>query len=165
MAEVPTTKIDMGKSCEKCGTKGAGKSGLCLKCAGEKVVNGIKNTKNHFIDGKPVERQEKITIKHELTDDERKEYSSKIAELVQDASDLDAQKKAVAADFKAQIEAKTLELESIARKIRDGFEMRPELCDVIYDAVNLQVKWYRADTGELVKSRKMTADEQQQKLF
>ena len=84
---------------------------------------------------KPAEkpRVETITARHVFTAEERDELARNLARSTQDAIAMEAEKKQVAADYKAKqesIEAKTTEL---AIQISNGYVMRPTDCFVKLD--------------------------------
>lgn len=95
----------------------------------------IKPKSMNITTTKPAEkpRVETITARHVFTAEERDELARNLARSTQDAIAMEAEKKQVAADYKAKqesIEAKTTEL---AIQISNGYVMRPTDCFVKLD--------------------------------
>lgn len=66
MAKHAEIKIDLDARCSRCGAKGAAQNGLCLTCAGDDIVNKIKE-----------ERMAEVNVKVQTT---KLELKSKIVE-------------------------------------------------------------------------------------
>jgi len=100
-----------------------------------------------------------------LTEEEIKESGAQLAKSYSDITDLEEEKKSVVSDFKAQIDKATAEASLLARKIQNGYEFRNVGCEEIWDYDEKLVYVVRVDTGETIRSRVMTSEELQKKLF
>ena len=100
-----------------------------------------------------------------LTDDEFREYSSTLARKYSDIQELESQKKAITSDFASRINSATEETSRLARIIQNKCEYRNVDCEILYNYDKGIVTVIRLDTGEEVKSRAMTSDERQKKMF
>ena len=101
---------------------------------------------------------ETVWVKHEFNDGESMELGRRMAmaeSLIAEKSDT---LKSVTTAIKAEIAAQEEILHSCAEKLRSGYEMRPQEADVKYESG--VVKYVDKDTGEILKERPMTKDEQ-----
>ncbi len=97
-----------------------------------------------------------------LTDAEKIERGAASATLTLEIGELELAKKSAADDFKARIDGKALEVKSIARTLKQGFEIREVGCEEQKDYQARTVTIIRLDTGEIVSSRGMTIEEMQE---
>ena len=104
-------------------------------------------------------------LKCELTEEEIKELGAGLARKYSEITDLEDQKKALASDFKSQIDSATALASTMARKIQNGYEFRNVDCEIRKDYIDTTVRLIRLDTGEIVKERPMEPNELQGKLF
>jgi hypothetical protein len=74
----------------------------------------------------PIYRE--VPVKHEFTVEERLELSSEQNQTVIKLYAIDAEKKQVTSDYKAQTDALDAKLQSLSNRISSGYEMRPERC-------------------------------------
>jgi hypothetical protein len=92
-----------------------------------------------------------------------KEYRQKAAEefadKLQAIKDIDAEKKAAAADFKARTEKITEEMNELSQIIRSGKIHRSVPCTLTLNFSTLMATVRRDDTGEIVNERPMTPTE------
>lgn len=102
--------------------------------------------------------------KYVFDENEKKEIAGDMARQIADKFRVEAEKKAVVSDFKSQIEALESSIGNAATKLNNGYEMRNIDCKVVADYDAKLWKFYRLDTGELVRQRKMTADDLQRTL-
>lgn len=106
-----------------------------------------------------------LELKVYLTETETVELAKQAAVIVEKIEDLENEKKIVAKKYAAEISAIQDELFNLSRKVRNGFERREVVCQIVRDFDEKTVVIVRTDTGEPIESRKMTADELQGKLF
>ena len=104
-------------------------------------------------------------LKYYFTEEERAELGERVARLVEERENLDAEKKLAAKKYGQEIAEIDGEIGSVARLIRKKYEIRSVECDVINDYKAKTVVVMRIDTGEPVESRPMTPDELQGRLF
>ena len=105
------------------------------------------------------------TLKVMLTDDEIRELGIQSARLGSLVRQEEADLTAVKSQFKAKIDKLNAERTEVDNRINAGWEMRSIECESVYDYQNHSVTMTRTDTGEIVRSRNMTADEIQRTLF
>lgn len=105
------------------------------------------------------------TLKCYLTQDERNELTSQMVMAIQDASQAEADLKAVTTQYKKDIAAKAALIKSCSQKLANGYEMRAVDCQIVHDYQNHTVTVFRMDTEEMVRTRIMTADELQRLLL
>ncbi len=105
-------------------------------------------------------------VKIDFTSDEKIELGLKVAEQVRKLKSIEAQKKSAMADFTAREKQANLEVDELARKLEDGFEMRRENCIVQYDDPTNMVHFIleHDESGNIIKQRKMTPSEMQRTL-
>ena len=105
-------------------------------------------------------------VKIDFTPEEKIELGIQVAEQVRKLKIIEVQKKSAAADFTAREKQANLEIDEIARKLGDGFEMRRENCVVRYDDSLHMVHFIleHDESGVIVKQRKMTPSEMQRAL-
>jgi len=104
-------------------------------------------------------------VKYQFSEDELKDLSNSMARKVSEKNEVEDQKKSVNSDFKAKIDGADAEINGLARKVQDKYEMRYMECEIIIDHKKKKVMSERLDTKEIVRERDMTEDELQQKLF
>jgi hypothetical protein len=105
------------------------------------------------------------TLRCELSEAELAQRSQDSARLVQQIDQLHEQKRAASADFREQIKAKQGELRDLAREIRERSADRDVLCESRRDVRHGVMETFRLDTGELIRSRPLTPEERQGRLF
>lgn len=100
-----------------------------------------------------------------LTDAETLLRGNELARCQLELGKIEANKKANAADFKAQAEAIENRIARLARVVAEKEESRPVECRLEEDRNAATMKTVRVDTGEVVSSRPMTEAERQSRLF
>lgn len=105
------------------------------------------------------ERPVKKMLRHELTDDEKRELAERMAEDQAKLETLVDEKKAVASDYKSRIENVQGTIRLASSTYRQGWEIRETQCSEIYDYDKAVFSIVRLDTGEEIKRRGMTQDE------
>ena len=105
-------------------------------------------------------------VKIDFTPEEKIDLGLKVAEQVQELKIIDRQKKSAAASFTAREKQANLEIDELARKLEDGFEMKRENCVVQYDDATNMVHFIleHDESGFIIKQRKMTPSEMQRTL-
>jgi len=100
-----------------------------------------------------------------LTHEELLAYSKSLAKNTQDYSQIESRMKDLAADFKAQLTKTEAEIQILSRKISNEYEYRDVTCHWEFDWNADVKKMYRDDTGECIKTDKISAMERQQGIF
>jgi hypothetical protein len=88
-------------------------------------------------------------IRYEFSDVELVDMATDIGELMQQMDRLTLEKKSAASSFDADIKKADLDMQEIAKNIRDRFEMRREPCYVVKDYKGRKAYYFRADQREL----------------
>lgn len=104
-------------------------------------------------------------IRCELSEAEIQERAHAMARAHEQIALLEEQKKASAADFREQIKEKRRELQHLVREVRERAVDREVLCETRADLGAGVMETYRLDTGDLVRSRPLTWEERQGRLF
>lgn len=104
-------------------------------------------------------------LKYQFSPEETHENAKQLARKNQQLTELDLKKKQMAADLKSELDTATAETARLARWVNDEYDFRMVDCEVILDSPEAgQKTLYRLDTGEVVKTEKMTPEELQQVL-
>ena len=103
-------------------------------------------------------------IKYTFTENEKKEIAIEMAQKVANLQQAEDDKKAVASDFKSQIDGIQASVNSAATKLNNGYEMRSIKCEVVPNYDKKVWEYLRTDTGEQTKEKPMTANDLQMKL-
>lgn len=107
----------------------------------------------------------KELLRVEFSQDEIKDFGAALARASIEIQDLTNQKKAMSSEFKAKIDAKTAEIESISTKITTGHEYKMVECEEKHNDPNTGMKTIRRkDTGEIVAKKAMKIEEMQLEL-
>ena len=120
-----------------------------------------RNKKGWFIMEKKFENE---FIKYTFTENEKKEIAIEMAQKVTNLQQAEDDKKAVASDFKSQIDGIQASVNSAATKLNNGYEMRSIKCEVVPNYDKKVWEYLRTDTGEQTKEKPMTANDLQMKL-
>jgi hypothetical protein len=99
--------------------------------------------------------------KYTFSEEEKREMSMLVAQRTIDIADVESEKKAVVSAFKERADKAQHEARMLSVKIKDGYELRPTECEMVYDFEVGKVFVFRCDTGELVRSRNVTDTERQ----
>jgi isopenicillin N synthase-like dioxygenase len=103
-------------------------------------------------------------IKCTFTENEKKEIAIEMAQKVANLQQAEDKKKAVASDFKSQIDGIQANVNNAATKLNNGYEMRTIKCEVIPNWKKKVWEYWRVDIGTIAKTKPMTADDLQMKL-
>jgi hypothetical protein len=109
-------------------------------------------------DKKIVEATERLLCR--LTESEKAERAERMAKLAADRTQIEEAKKQSATDFKERLESVDLEVNTVAREVREG-EWREIPVNQIWDYRSGNVSIMRPDTGEVLSERAMTMQERQ----
>ncbi len=98
-------------------------------------------------------------LRYDFTAVEIHDLSMKLANKIQDKSNIEDEKKSIVSQYKSQIDAIDAELSSVSSKVANGYEMRKVECQIDYHKPEQGKKTIiRKDTNE--KSiEKMTSEE------
>ena len=96
-----------------------------------------------------------------LTDDEKREYGRKLADLEHDREAVETEKKAAADGFKERLSAIQVGIGRLVSTIRDGVERREVECEWVFYWDSLTKELSRADTGEVIERAVIGPDERQ----
>ena len=152
MPEIPTLEINVNVECTQCHEMGVTPSGSCLKC----VADNLRDKTEYSLE----------LVRIDFTPEEKIDLGLKVAKQVRELKSIEAQKKSAMADFTAREKQANLEMDELARKIDDGFEMRRENCRVQWDDPTHMVHFIleHDESNFIVKQRKMTPSEMQRSL-
>ncbi len=96
-----------------------------------------------------------------LTQEEQLAAGKKLAEAVRTLTNVQAQAKSAASQFKAKIDEQQAKINGLQCLISDGYELRTVPCLNVMDYTDVVVRVTRTDTGEVIEERKLTEDERQ----
>ncbi len=96
-----------------------------------------------------------------LTIPEKLDYGSRLAELHQQYANVESQKAIAAATYKETLIELDGRIAHLARVLRDGHESRAVDCTWRYLFASNQKELVRIDTGEVVETAAITAEERQ----
>lgn len=96
-----------------------------------------------------------------LSRDEKAVKSDELVRRLEEKEGLEERKKSSADDFKRMITAKECDIRKLTNEISTGIEHRDVSCHEVMSFARNQVDLVRDDTGEIVSSRTMRAEERQ----
>ena len=99
------------------------------------------------------------SLKHEFSEDEKREIGKQMAASAKEWQDAEAEKKTVDTRLKEKIDGIKAQLHSSAQKIRDGYEYRQAECIIRPNYKMRTIEVYRKDNGAFVRSRDMNKEE------
>lgn len=100
-----------------------------------------------------------------LTEDEIRDNGIALARANSEVATLEARKKEFNDQIKADVSAAESKISKLSMMLQNGYEYRDVECRLERDYENRKVTTWRLDTGENVKTRDMSPDEYQQRLF
>ena len=100
-------------------------------------------------------------LKYQFTDDEKREISEQMAQQVSELATVEDELKAVKSDYKSRIDGLQANVNGAASKLNNGYEMRQIKVQWIPDWDDKIWSIMREDTGEIVKTIKMTQEDLQ----
>lgn len=106
-------------------------------------------------------KYKKLYLKYQFNEKEHGELAMTMAEKSQELKQIEQNAKAAASQFKSEKEGAQGELDSAARKYKDGYEMRDIECEEVADFENGVVRLFRTDNGEMAQERRMSNEERQ----
>ncbi|TXH14196.1 MAG: DNA-binding protein [Hyphomicrobiaceae bacterium] len=101
---------------------------------------------------------EDITVIHNLTQEERNEKAMELSQKQIDFNDLEDEKKAVAADYKARMDAINGSIKILSRQIKDGYIIETITAEKRRNFERKQWEYYNIDTGELANDPEQYID-------
>jgi hypothetical protein len=101
----------------------------------------------------------------QLTDDELQQRSQALVGNIKQTDALKEEKKTATSEFKARIGACNDVTKRLTEIISSGKEERDVECEMTKDYKGGTVTVVRLDTGEVVETRPMTADERQESMW
>ena len=100
-------------------------------------------------------------LRHNLTDEEKALLSIDMARAIEDLHGAEDELKAIKSDFKSRIDGYQSNINTAARKVSSGYEMRYVECEKVPMVESRTWTIYRLDTGEKVKDVRMTQEDLQ----
>lgn len=110
------------------------------------------------------QKVENVLIKHDLTEEDRAEYSDTMAIHVERIEDLEEDKKSYTANANRQIKDVQAELSKVAEFVRRGWVERHIDCYLVFDFPRGKVRYYRIDSDEFVQIRDIKPHEAQRQF-
>lgn len=111
-------------------------------------------------------RKEKSVEKLEciLSDPDKLNYSKKLSDAITNVRNLENGLKSFTIQTKAEIQVNEEQITLLATALSTGKEYRDVNCKIVYNLDSAEKSWIRLDTGEVVKTETMTAEELQEEL-
>ena len=100
-------------------------------------------------------------IKHHFNDSELAQMARQQATQLNESSQLESEAKSIATDFKARIESKKAQLQSLGVRVNTGFEMRVQKCLILKERPEGYNITVRLDNGHVLRRRKLLQEERQ----
>ena len=104
------------------------------------------------------------SLKCILTDSEKQELGSQMAEAVARVNEAEQELKSVSTQIKSKIAVDEALISGCSEKIRSGYEFRKVECEEVKDYENDRVTILRLDNFHVVSSREMKPEERQKEL-
>lgn len=101
----------------------------------------------------------------QLTPEELTLRGRVIGEKMEHRRQLEVEKLAALADFKARREELEKSIADLGRTLQTGTELREVSCETVIDEGGTRAETVRTDTGEVIDFRPLTADERQREMF
>jgi hypothetical protein len=108
---------------------------------------------------------ETISARHEFDETEKSKLGLKLAELNQQKTRTEEEKKAVVSQWATKVKTIQSEIGDLSAKISSGFEMRPTECEVHFDWKTGKKTYIRISDKKVIDTQSITDPERQQKLF
>jgi hypothetical protein len=105
-----------------------------------------------------------LHLKVPLTDQQKCVLSDEIAQAIEEMREAQSELKFISSEINGRIKAADAKVQTMANKIRSGYEIKEMKCLQMLDFSNGTVSVRRLDTGELVSERAMTVEERQPTL-
>lgn len=111
--------------------------------------------------------RETVSARHDFSDAEKLKLSDNLVQSMNVQAQIDDEFSSVKAEFKCRIEKAKLETDSLAQRLRDGFEMRPTLAQIQFNTPTPGSKTYvRDDNPEIIiREEAMTYTDEHRPLF
>lgn len=104
---------------------------------------------------------ETLFLRTLFTPEELVDIAKQTAAKIRERTNLDNDRKRVAADFKAKMDTLDSELGKLSSDYDSGYEMRQIKCDVFVDFVDNKKRWVRQDDGTTAQEKKLTMEDMQ----
>jgi len=105
------------------------------------------------------------TLRHTFDVPEKIELGGKLASILSEMAQIDADLDRIKSEFKGKTAAAEAQLNSVRDKINSGYELRLTKCEVVLDKPKAgMAQVIRLDTGDVVEEREMTEQEKQAEL-
>lgn len=115
--------------------------------------------------GAPVKTSEIRQLRCALTDAELQRKAERVAELLQESEDTEAELRSQKSRYKSRLEGLEGERSRVLHDFRTRSEARDVRCDLQLDFELGRATWVRTDTGEPLWDRPLSDAERQQPLF
>lgn len=112
-----------------------------------------------------LQEKETLLVEDPLTETELRDSAEKLSELIGNAEELEDEKKQTVADLNLKIKEIEAEASDLAQVVRQGYQVRPVECEIVYDYPRKVKRYYRIDNQDLVETRNLSAAELQGNLF
>jgi phage FluMu gp28-like protein len=99
-----------------------------------------------------------------FSEEEKLQIGHELSTAIDKKTMLEEELKEVKANYKAKIEEQELQIRVNARFIKDGYEMRRVPVKEVADYKRKIMETVSEETGNVLKTRKLTSDELQRKL-
>ena len=104
------------------------------------------------------------TLLHKLTVSEFNEAAQELTQALDRIESLEAEKKSVMSDFKAQLDSAIQNVRQLTHLVRERKASRPTECEEWWDYNSKTIRVVRTDTREILSERPMTSDQLQMEL-
>lgn len=104
-------------------------------------------------------------LRCELTETELQKKAERVAELLQDLEDTDAELRSAKSRFKSRLESLEGEKSRALHDFRTRSEVRDVRCELQLDYETRRATWVRTDTGEPLAERPLSDEERTPPLF
>jgi hypothetical protein len=111
-----------------------------------------------------IQRNEPRWLPVPLTDDELLLRGNELARALEEKSELEERLKSERDDIKSEIGTRNERILKLRGSIRSKREQREVLCEWSRNDERMVMELHRQDSGEVIESRPMTAEERQEKL-
>lgn len=111
--------------------------------------------------------RETVSARHDFSDAEKLKLSEQLVQSMNVQTQIDDEFSSVKAEFKCRIEKSKLETDSLAQRLRDGFEMRPTIARILFNVPTKGRKTFVRDDDEtvIIREEPMTYTDEHRPLF
>lgn len=108
--------------------------------------------------------KENISYKYVFNSYEKENNSQLLAQTQVAKMELEDEKKALASEFKAKIDAKQSEINLLSRYVIDGYTTKSMFALKTKNFATMQWEWVNEDTGEIIKREPLVGKDRQQDI-